>query len=728
MGKLCIANHLRLLLSAGAAILFSILMQGRIRAQDQKLESPSQFYDNAYQKLVFPQLNSPDDEPTDEYLEKLRKFLQGSKLNTLERYVASRRLAGYFQEETRIICKQIQPKADDYRFRSACIIADSRLTYSEKKDLGRSLLNQVGQLEPRSELQVRMAVTFADLATEQNDSSWALVLLEKALESTHSKELYFRVKGRLGSLYSNELNKPETIQKAIDYLIESEAFWRQSKLVENADFSLYVIATTLIRSRQDYAEAIRYLNRITLPVEGSHALKFAYQALAAMKLNNQKLMRESLEQFNKVKLDSSSYSHHALCLIQIVRYRSFGEQNLSSCIAKPDEELGLHTNFISRELSQLALSKDAEQMMWKQYQRFMETKVVPGLQMAFEQGTNEIEVETARMEALLQKEKAQNLEQYEHYSKIMLLFSIGLCLLLGLLVWFFRDLQKHHAQLAEKKKEIEELNKIIAAENISIQKAMRLEIESKFNLASDAAHRLNNPLNYIHVGAELLLQKARIVAKEIQDLFATADQDDPETKLLMQHFQSHLNEAETAATSIRLGVGKAIESVMEIRGLAGVDGYKVESLPLLQIIEEAISRLADHLGPDVADYISFQSSDWTTLRIEGDRYLMKNALEIFLRDLVEQDNKSLRLSLGHETKPQNLAILVQGLKVVSTESAHAIEDRLNHLLRNLHIQVRIALAPGQVTMSWSNHKAFLIGSPEESPTPLKQAAGGSRLG
>jgi signal transduction histidine kinase len=441
-----------------------------------------------------------------------------------------------------------------------------------------------------------------------------------------------------------------------------------------------------------------------------------------MKLGNQGQAKEYLAKFDREKKDDSAYSRHAMCLIQIVRFQLLQDQNLSPCVARADQELGLYIPFVTRELSQLALSKEMELTMWRQYQRYMETKLLPGLQMAFDQGTNEIEVETARMEALLQKEKAQNLQQYERYTQIMLLFSLGLCTLVGLLVWFFRKLQRNHRQLAEKKKEIEQLNRIIEAENVSIQKAMRLEIESKFNLASDAAHRLNNPLNYIHVGAELLLQKARTVAREIDEIFKNVDGNNPESKQLIQHFRNHLDEAETASQSLRLGVSQAIESVMEIRGLAGVDGYKVEPLSLLVLLEEALARLADHLGADAAHFVRYSAQEWSQLKIEGNRYLMKNALEIFLRRIVEKEHRDVRIGLGTEIDKSHFVITVEGLQEGKEDEQWLdVEDRLNYLLHNLNIKVRITKNSEEISMHWMSSQTLLIFQ-QNTDQPLKNLA------
>ena len=668
---------------------------------------PFDHYDRDYLEKVFPRLQVADDEPTDEYLEKVRQFLADPKLSAYEQYLARRRLAGYFQEETHRLCEASPARDDDAVYNVKCVISDPKLSYEEKKQRSSVWLDRVG-LDPGQILvSQKLSLLLADLAQDNNDGVWALFLLEKTFVKVEDRDTYYRIKSRLATLYSGETNSLETIRKGLDYLVDAEAYWRQSKLQENADFSLFVLGATTIRALSQYQEGFDQLESIKLPIYKSHAMKYSYQAFALMKLGRLDKVRELLRKLEVEPDPDGEYSRHTRCLVQLIRANLFKETRIDKCLSQDNESLGLYVGFVTKELLKLPLSREDEVAVWRQYLRYQETQVIPGLQTAFDQSSNEIEVRTAKLEAALQKQKAENLEQYERYSQLMVVLIVGLCGAVSLLIWFFRDLQHSHKELKAKKLEIEGLNLVIAAENASIQKAMRLEIESKFHLASDAAHRLNNPLNYIHIGSELLLQTMKLVQSEVQALLEGADPEDSDAKTVIKHFQRHLADAETGAKSIRLGVDKAIDSILEIRGLAGVDGFMLEPMLLRDLIEESLSRLAEHRSAEMVQNIHFDVQRSSQFIVEGNRYLFKNAIEIFLRGAIPSDHVPIQLTSSVDVTQTQLIFTLQGGEVSSEAELFALEDRLNHLLGNLEFSVCMGRAEGAVTMKWVTQRPFI---------------------
>ena len=121
------------------------------------------------------------------------------------------------------------------------------------------------------------------------------------------------------------------------------------------------------------------------------------------------------------------------------------------------------------------------------------------------------------------------------------------------------------------------------------EQSLRLELQSKFLLFTDATHHLNNPLNHV-VGANeaLRLDLARLESYFFQ--LIGHDDGDPEviSKRLRITFLFELN---AQSKTIKSRVQRAADSLQVLRVISGVDGHAINPTELEKVLEVFMSRV-----------------------------------------------------------------------------------------------------------------------------------------
>lgn len=149
--------------------------------------------------------------------------------------------------------------------------------------------------------------------------------------------------------------------------------------------------------------------------------------------------------------------------------------------------------------------------------------------------------------------------------------ALFLVLLSHILIVRIISFWKRFRELAESKRRNQEL--------------LRQEIATRMHLASELAHRVNNPLNYIRTA----LDNASIEVSQLKDkVFALFEgQGDQEVLSLKASLEEDFSRLDQSISLIEKGSNTASSSIEELRTLSGVDGRKLEFLSLEKILKES---------------------------------------------------------------------------------------------------------------------------------------------
>ncbi len=224
-----------------------------------------------------------------------------------------------------------------------------------------------------------------------------------------------------------------------------------------------------------------------------------------------------------------------------------------------------------------------------------------------------------------------------------------------------------------------------------IQKELRLEVESRFLLASEIAHRLNNPLNYISVSSAQLRRRMEELADEILPLIEEGARQDPEVDVLLRHFRERFVQIFAPFRELDEGLRLATMSVVEIRSLSGIDGHNLQYLPLKQCLLQIIkSYRAESSGerpklslrplrPDLYAYVDFA--------------LLERALHLTfsLDPEFPHQADAWSLTLVEEADSPLLGVILawRPLRVASLEECERREQQANHLLKAAHAKIKV---------------------------------------
>ena len=222
-----------------------------------------------------------------------------------------------------------------------------------------------------------------------------------------------------------------------------------------------------------------------------------------------------------------------------------------------------------------------------------------------------------------------------------------------------------------------------AAEREDAQKALRIEVESRLLLASDMAHRLNNPMNYVLNGTAILFASAQTLHKTIEQLFDGSG-DDSEVMLIKREFDRILDEMSQSLQMVDQGVRRSNGVVDEIRALSGVDGIAMNRSYFSELLEKALLRLEDNLGTNQKERFQL---DFSNARAEffSSHHMMIVALEQILRYVSSHSRGQIHIRIEERTPidGRNLPIRFELTVPMSFDRRlwKDMEERLMHLLK-----------------------------------------------
>ncbi len=241
-----------------------------------------------------------------------------------------------------------------------------------------------------------------------------------------------------------------------------------------------------------------------------------------------------------------------------------------------------------------------------------------------------------------------------------------------------------------------------AKEREEAQKALRLEVESRLLLASDLAHRLNNPLNYVLTGTTLLADSAIRLHAALEAMFEGSE-GNAEAYALKQEFDDIISGIGNTIALMEEGVRRSNGVVDEIRALSGVDGVALNRTSFALIIEGALERLASNLG-------TAQRARYQVVSPEADREFFASyqilvvAMEQILRYLILRSERSIHLTWTEqlETTGKVCKIMQRFEGAWSNDEVKWLElkDRLNHILKPCSIQIQSEVSSQRLLVYW----------------------------
>lgn len=258
-------------------------------------------------------------------------------------------------------------------------------------------------------------------------------------------------------------------------------------------------------------------------------------------------------------------------------------------------------------------------------------------------------------------------------------WGIAICLILNLVL------------MTQRAAEAQAMAHYLSSERESIQRELRLEVESRFHLASQVAHKLNNPLNYISTASFYIQDQVLRLQEEVLGLFHGADQTDPELREVETHFKERLQHILEPFHELREGVDLAAASILEIRSLSGIDGTNLRVMDLGESLHKIVMTVYEH-SPKIRDLLSSTLQDLHQ-PIYVEFHSLKNSLELALRlDLHFPDHATnWQITVVEEPDSPVLGIVFawQPRHPIAEKDCRDRENQANHLLKRFHAKMKI---------------------------------------
>jgi signal transduction histidine kinase len=259
----------------------------------------------------------------------------------------------------------------------------------------------------------------------------------------------------------------------------------------------------------------------------------------------------------------------------------------------------------------------------------------------------------------------------------------------------------------------------LASEREHIQKELRLEVESRFELASEIAHRLNNPLNYISVSSAEIRREIETLEEEVLPLFQDQAQSDPHMEHLRQYFVTRFCSVLAPFRELEEGLRLAATSVAEIRALSGIDGRNLLYVNLKTCLRQIlVAYVRDRKWVD--DNLDLSGIN-EEIFVYADVPVVEHALQWVLgldRDFPKKIF-SWQVSLVEERDSPLLGIVLSWRSAASL-TLHACqqkENQANHILKSSHAKVKFHLRESEKGIEIFLPRIVQETSPQENNGP-----------
>ena len=179
------------------------------------------------------------------------------------------------------------------------------------------------------------------------------------------------------------------------------------------------------------------------------------------------------------------------------------------------------------------------------------------------------------------------------------------------------------------------LEKIKAqVESSRLERELSGALKTKIHIFSNVAHELNNPLNYVSLGADGSSQHLESLKKVLDRLLEGAP-DTPEGQKVVADIEAQFDDIRKNLDIVSSGSNVAANVIDEMRGLAEVDGKIREELRVGALLDGAMRRVRADQRPEVFEQVHFNESLGNLEQaVEGNPYMLIHAISHVLINAV----------------------------------------------------------------------------------------------
>jgi signal transduction histidine kinase len=228
----------------------------------------------------------------------------------------------------------------------------------------------------------------------------------------------------------------------------------------------------------------------------------------------------------------------------------------------------------------------------------------------------------------------------------------------------------------------------------TLQEELRYEVESRFWIASNIAHRINNPLNYIQLATKVFESELPGLHRDIKTLFQDSD-NDPEGKQVHDYFMSRLSVMQDALLTMKSGLELSTESIREIRAISGVDGANATYYDINKIWKDVKKNLEMGYGLErvrvMPENLTVASQGKTFLDPYALKTIFEEILHYWLGQCQNEDRDKIQSTLTRESAVTRLALDLSG-REAEPSKIEQMQRRMNYLLKSSHTSIKMQYA------------------------------------
>ncbi len=238
----------------------------------------------------------------------------------------------------------------------------------------------------------------------------------------------------------------------------------------------------------------------------------------------------------------------------------------------------------------------------------------------------------------------------------------------------------HRVEIADR------LARELALKNEAIEKSLRFESNERLSLAASVAHRINNPLNYIQISADILKSNMNQIREMFQAIMGPDNSEDPELLRVQLAVKKMFLEVQASFETMDSGVSRAIHAINEIRAISGVDGTAMTDVPLVHIIPSCLKHLREHQSTERCRRLRHHAKIEVGASLLCNEPILKNAVEIILLCALDQSQGDV-IIMDKQDQPDSFRILLGGNFTPKLEEQDRLTNRLMHILHVTHLSI-----------------------------------------